>query len=425
MILLVGLAFLLLALLGAPLFTVIGGAALFAFWWIGIDTAAVIIELYRMASAPTLLAIPLFTFAGYLLAESGTPTRLVNLARACFGWMPGGLAVVALVACAGFTAFTGASGVTIIALGGLLYPILIRENYPERFSLGLVTTGGSLGVLFAPSLPLILYGLVARTSIDKLFIAGLLPGILLVVMLSAYSMHMGHRASVVRVPFRWEALGRAAREAAFEIPLPFVILGGIYGGFFTVTEAAAITAFYVLVVEVFLYRDLSLRVDVPRVMRESMILVGGILVILGTALGFTNFLIDQEIPMVLFDLMRTFLTSKLAFLIALNIFLLIVGCLMDIFSAIVVVVPLITPIAMEFGVDPVHLGIIFLTNLEIGYTTPPVGINLFIASFRFSKPVVRLYVAALPFLWIRLVALFIITYIPDLTLFLGRVMGRP
>lgn len=206
MILLVGLAFLLLALLGAPLFTVIGGAALFAFWWIGIDTAAVIIELYRMASAPTLLAIPLFTFAGYLLAESGTPTRLVNLARACFGWMPGGLAVVALVACAGFTAFTGASGVTIIALGGLLYPILIRENYPERFSLGLVTTGGSLGVLFAPSLPLILYGLVARTSIDKLFIAGLLPGILLVVMLSAYSMHVGHRSSVVRAPFQ---IGRA------------------------------------------------------------------------------------------------------------------------------------------------------------------------------------------------------------------------
>lgn len=423
MTLLLGLAILALALLGAPLFTVIGAAALVAFWWIGIDTAAVIIELYRMASAPTLLAIPLFTFAGYLMAESGTPTRLVNLARACFGWVSGGLGVVTLIVCAIFTAFTGASGVTIIALGGLLYPALIREAYPERFSLGLVTASGSLGVLFAPSLPLILYGLVARTSVDKLFIAGIVPGILLVLLLSAYSMHVGHQAKVPKVPFRWDALGRAAREAAFEIPLPFLVLGGIYGGYFTATEAAAITAFYVLIVEVFIYKDLSLKKDVPRVMVESMVLVGGILVILGVALGFTNFLIDQEVPLVLFDLMRTYLTSKVTFLIALNIFLLIVGCLMDIFSAIIVVVPLILPIAMEFGVDPVHLGIIFLTNLEIGFATPPVGINLFIASFRFSKPVVDLYFAALPFLWIRLLALIIITYVPDLTLFLVRLMG--
>ena len=423
MTLLLGLAILALALLGAPLFTVIGAAALVAFWWIGIDTAAVIIELYRMASAPTLLAIPLFTFAGYLMAESGTPTRLVNLARACFGWVSGGLGVVTLIVCAIFTAFTGASGVTIIALGGLLYPALIRESYPERFSLGLVTASGSLGVLFAPSLPLILYGLVARTSVDKLFIAGIVPGILLVLLLSVYSMYVGHRAKVPIVPFRWDALGRAAREAAFEIPLPFLVLGGIYGGYFTATEAAAITAFYVLIVEVFIYKDLSLKKDVPRVMVESMVLVGGILVILGVALGFTNFLIDQEVPLVLFDLMRSYLTSKVAFLIALNIFLLIVGCLMDIFSAIIVVVPLIIPIAMEFGVDPVHLGIIFITNLEIGFATPPVGINLFIASFRFSKPVVDLYFAALPFLWIRLVALIIITYVPDLTLFLVRLMG--
>lgn len=424
-IFLLGAAILLLALLGAPLFTVIGAAALAAFWWVGIDTAAVIIELYRMASAPTLLAIPLFTFAGYMLAESGTPTRLVNLARACFGWLPGGLAVVALVTCAVFTAFTGASGITIIALGGLLYPVLIRENYPERFSLGLVTVSGSLGLLFAPSLPLILYGLVARTSVDQLFIAGLLPGILLVVMLSAYSIYKGRVSTVPRTPFQARALGRAAWDAVFEIPLPVIILGGIYGGFFTAAEAAAITAFYVLVVEVFIYRDLKLSVDVPRIMRESMILVGGILVILGTALGLTNFLIDQEIPMRLLDLMRVYLHSKISFLIVLNVFLLIVGCLMDIFSAIIVVVPLITPIAKEFGVDPVHLGIIFLTNLEIGYATPPVGINLFIASFRFDKPVLRLYLAALPFLAILLAALLVVTYVPDLSLVLVRMMGSP
>jgi tripartite ATP-independent transporter DctM subunit len=425
MVFLLGLALLLLALLGAPLFTVIGAGALLAFWWIGIDTAAVIIELYRIASAPTLLAIPLFTFAGYLLAESGTPKRLVNLARACFGWLPGGLAVVALATCAVFTAFTGASGVTIIALGGLLLPALLQEAYPEKFSLGLLTTSGSLGLLFPPSLPLILYGLVARTSVDELFIAGVLPGLLLVVLLTLYSIHLGHRAAVPRTPFQWSALARSIRESALEIPLPFIILGGIYGGYFTATEAAAITAFYVLVVEVFFYRDLSLRSDVPRLMRESMILVGGILVILGTALGFTNFLIDQEIPMRLLDLMRQYLTSKITFLIVLNVFLLIVGCLMDIFSAIVVVVPLIVPIAKEFGVDPVHLGIIFLANLEIGYATPPVGINLFIASFRFSQPVVRLYLAALPFLGILVVALLIITYVPDLSLLLVRTMARP
>lgn len=424
-IFLIGAAILGLAILGAPLFTVIGAAALAAFWWVGIDTAAVIIELYRMASAPTLLAIPLFTFAGYLLAESGTPTRLVNLARACFGWLPGGLAVVALVTCAVFTAFTGASGITIIALGGLLYPVLIQETYPERFSLGLVTVSGSLGLLFAPSLPLILYGLVARTSVDQLFIAGLLPGILLVVMLSAYSIYRGKVSTVPRTPFRARTLGRAAWDAAFEIPLPVIILGGIYGGYFTAAEAAAITAFYVLVVEVFVYRDLKLKADVPRIMRESMILVGGILVILGTALGFTNFLIDQQVPMRLLDLMRVYLHSKISFLIVLNVFLLIVGCLMDIFSAIIVVVPLITPIAREFGVDPVHLGIIFLTNLEIGYATPPVGINLFIASFRFEKPVVRLYLAALPFLAILLAALLVVTYVPDLSLVLVRMMGRP
>jgi tripartite ATP-independent transporter DctM subunit len=421
---LIGLALLLLALLGTPLFVVIAAIALLSFHAADIDTSAVVVELYRLASAPTLIAIPLFTFAGYVLAESRTPQRLVNLSRALFGWLPGGLAVVALVSCAIFTAFTGASGVTIIALGGLLYPVFMRERYPERFSLGLLTTSGSLGLLFPPSLPLILYGLVANISIDKLFLAGLVPGTLLVILLSGYSILRGHRSRVPRTEFDWGNTARALREAVWEIPLPFLILGGIYGGVFTATEAAAVTAFYVVVIEVFVYRDLSLFRDVPRIMRESMLLVGGILIILGAALGLTNYLVDAGVPMAILDFMRDFVGGKIVFLIMLNIFLLIVGAMMDIFSAIIVVVPLITPIALEFGVDPIHLGIIFLTNLEIGYSTPPVGINLFIASYRFDKSILRLYAASLPFLAILIAALILITYVPELSLWLvGRFAG--
>jgi len=422
---LIGLALLLLALFGTPLFVIIAAIALLSFHAEGISISAVVVELYRLASAPTLIAIPLFTFAGYILAESGTPRRLVNLSRALFGWLPGGLAVVALVSCAVFTAFTGASGVTIIALGGLLYPAFMRERYPERFSLGLLTTSGSLGLLFPPSLPLILYGLVANISIDKLFLAGLVPGTLLVILLSSYSIFRGYRSGVPRTKFNWANTGRALREAAWEIPLPFLILGGIYGGLFTATEAAAVTAFYVVVIEVFVYRDLSLFKDVPRVMRESMLLVGGILIILGAALGLTSYLVDAGVPMKILSFMRNFVGGKIVFLIMLNLFLLIVGAMMDIFSAIIVVVPLITPIALQFGVDPIHLGIIFLTNLEIGYSTPPVGINLFIASYRFDKSILRLYAASLPFLAILIAALIVITYYPELSLWLVGQVGGP
>ncbi|MFQ5694159.1 MAG: TRAP transporter large permease, partial [Nitrospinota bacterium] len=384
--------------------------------------AAVMVEFYRMASAPTLLAIPLFTFAGYLLAESGAPDRLLAVSRAFFGWMPGGVAFVTLVTCAAFTAFTGASGATIVALGGLLLPMLQREGFPEKFSLGLLTTSGSLGLLFAPSLPLILYGLVARARVDHLFLAGFFPGLLIIAVLTLYCMWSGTRLGrgPSRQRFSWREAGRALRGAAWELPLIPLILVGIYGGYFTATEAAAVTAFYLLVVEVFVCRDLGLRRDLPRIMRESMILVGGILIILGTALGFTSFLIDQEVPMRLLASVRQTLSSRLAFLMVLNVFLLVVGMMMDIFSAIIVVVPLITPIAREFGVDPVHLGIIFLTNLEIGYATPPVGLNLFIASYRFGRPVSELYRASLPFLGLLLAALIIITYWPDLSLFLVR-----
>jgi len=423
MTIIIGLVLVLLALFGAPLFIVIAAIALLSFHFAGIDTAAVIVELYRLASAPTLIAIPLFTFAGYVLAESKSPKRLVDLAKALFGWMPGGLAIVSLVTCAFFTAFTGASGVTIVALGGLLYPVLLKEGYPEKFSLGLLTSSGSLGLLFPPSLPIILYGLVANISIDQLFLAGILPGFLLISLLSVYSMRRGTVAAVPKTPFNWINILKALKGSAWEIPLPIIIIGGIYGGFFTATEAAAVTAFYVLFIEVFIYRDLHLFKDVPGIMKDSMLLVGAILIILGCAMGLTNYLIDEQIPMKILAFMRTFISSKIVFLMLLNLLLLIVGCMMDMFSAIIVVVPLIVPIATEFGVDPVHLGIIFLANLEIGYFTPPVGLNLFISSFRFNKSIIKLYVSALPFLIIYLIALLIITYVPELSLWLGKIMG--
>lgn len=412
-----------LMLFGAPLFSIIGSIALVGFSSQSIDTAAIIVEMYRLASQPVLLAIPLFTFAGYVLAESNTPKRLVALTQALVGWLPGGLAIVVLAACAIFTAFTGGSGITIVALGGLVYPILISEKYSEKFSLGLVTTSGSLGLLFPPSLPIILYGIVSEVSISQLFLAGIVPGILLVIVLSVYSVRQGVATNVEHHPFEWKKVWRALKDAAWEVPLPFVIIVGIYSGMFTATEAAAVTAFYVLIVEVFIYRDLKLFSDVPRVMKESMVLVGAILMILATAMGLTSFLIDQQVPQRLFELISSVITSKLIFLIILNLFLIVVGMMMDIFSAIIVVVPLIIPIAKQYGVDPVHLGIIFLANLEIGYLTPPVGLNLFISSFRFEKSIGKVALATLPFIAMLFAALLIITYVPELSLGLIQLLG--
>jgi tripartite ATP-independent transporter DctM subunit len=417
---LIVLLLILLALLGMPLFSVLAVVALLAFHGAGIDTAAVIVEMNRLATAPMLIAIPLFTFAGYLFAEAGSPARLVRFSRALLGWFPGGLAIVALVGCAVFTAFTGASGVTIIAMGGILFPALIADRYSERFSLGLLTTSGSLGLLFPPSLPVILYAYVAGVSVDRLFLAGLVPGLLLIVMLALYGARMAR--AVPRQRFAGREVLAAARGAAWELPLPLAVLGGIYSGTVTITEAAALTAFYALIVEVFIYRDIAIRA-LPRIMKESMTLVGGILIILAAALGLTNYLIDAEVPYSIFDWMQGFVQSKLVFLLMLNLFLLVVGCLMDIFSALIVVVPLIVPIAQGYGVDLIHLGVIFLINLEIGYSTPPVGLNLFIASFRFKKPVQTLYRASLPFLAILLAALLIITYVPQITLFLPGAGG--
>jgi tripartite ATP-independent transporter DctM subunit len=436
-----------LALIGAPLFAIFGAAAMLLFGDSGtITSVAVDVFSERFADSPTLVTLPLFTFAGYLMAESGTPGRLVRVSRAFFGWLPGGLAMVCLVASAFFTTFTGGSGITIVAIGGLLFPALIQEKYPEKFSLGLVTTGGSLGLLFPPSIPIVLYGVVAGILIDKLFLAGLIPGIITVLLLMGYSFVVGWRTrptgeslgkAIIRLigflTVGWfliifyklftdkEARG-ALWEAKWEVALPVVLVAGLATGVLRIHEAAAFTALYVLVVEVFIYRDITIRGDLPRVIKDSMTMLGAILAILATALGFTGYLIQARVPERMVEWMEVFIHSPIAFLFALNLFLLVVGMLMDIFSAIVVVVPLIVPIARHFGIDPYHLGIVFLLNLEIGYLTPPVGLNLFIASFRFEKPVTKLYTAVLPFIGFLILALGITTYVPFLSTFLPNLL---
>jgi len=413
-----------LALVGAPLFAIIVSSALLGFRAEEIDLQVVTIEIYRLAEMPILLAIPLFTFAGYLLGESNAPHRLVRLTNALLGWLEGGLAIVALSACALFTAFTGASGVTIVALGALLYPALREANYPDRFSLGLVTTSGSLGLLFAPALPLILYGIVAQqmnvdppVRIEDLFAAGLIPGLMMIAMLSAYAIWTVRGRAKSRESFSWHEAFGALREAGWEIPLPIIVLGGIYSGTFALSEAAAVTAIYVLIVEVGIRREIPLT-KLPGVMRESMVLVGAIMIILGVSLASTNYLIDTEVPTRLFELVRARIDSPFVFLILLNVFLLSLGMILDIFSAIVIMVPIILPIAIGYGIHPVHLGIIFLANMQIGYITPPVGMNLFIASHRFERPVIEVYRATIPFFIILLIAVLLITYIPAISLLL-------
>jgi len=408
---------LVLAVFGAPLFTIIAASAMLGYVKEEIDLMAIVIEVIGISSLPFLSAIPLFTFAGYVLSESNAPKRLVRLTRALLGWMPGGLALVSLAACAFFTAFTGASGVTIIALGAILYPALQQDGYPDRFNLGLVTSAGSLGLLFAPSLPLILYGVISNVSIDSLFRAGILPGMLMLLLLSGYSMWTSGKSDQPLRRFSFKELAGALRESIWELPLPFVVLGGIYSGYFAVSEAAAVTALYVLIVEVLVLKEIKLS-KLPQVMRESMLLVGGILIILGMSLASTNYMIDAGVPQQLLAYMSDFVSSQASFLFLLLIFLLILGAILDIFSAIVLIVPLILPIAAQYGVDEVHLGIVFLAAMQLGYLTPPVGLNLFIASYRFDKPIMHVYSATFPFLVILMLSVIIITYWPTLSLWL-------
>jgi tripartite ATP-independent transporter DctM subunit len=417
---LLALALIVATLLGAPLFAVIGSGALVGFQREGVDLSVVAIEFFGLSETPVLVAIPLFTFAGFLLSAGQAPARLVRLSQALLGWLPGGLAIISLIACALFTAFTGASGVTILALGALLVPALSQAGYDERFNLGLITASGSLGLLFAPSLPLILYGIVAEQSVDDLFVAGVLPGSLMIVLLGAYCYWRNRKRRYVASEGSWRAARQAIWAARWDLPLPIVVLGGIYGGYFAVSEAAAVTAFYVVLIELVVLREVAWR-DLPRIMRESMVLVGAILAILGVSLASTNLMIDTGVPQRLFAVVSGFITGPTTFLIALLVFLLILGAILDIFSATVLIVPLLLPIAAEYGIDPIHLGIVFLAAMELGYLTPPVGLNLFIASHRFEKDITEIYWATQPFLLVSLLAVIIIAFWPDLSLML---LGR-
>jgi len=416
---------LLLAALGAPLFALIAAIALLGFNAAGQSGTAVAIEFYRLADMPALIAIPLFTLAGYLLAESQAPRRLVRLTNALFGWLPGGLAIVSICACTLFTAFTGATGVTLVALGAVLYPALRQAQYPERFSLGLLTCSGSLGLLLVPSMPLILYGVVAQqfhttppVAIDALFKAGLLPCLLMIVVLSLYSAWIARGLPRPERTSRREVWA-AVKEAAWELPLPFVVLAGIYSGKLAASEAAAATALYVLIVTVLIRREIRLP-ELPRVIREAMLLVGAILIVLGFSLALTNWLIDGEVPERLFTLMKAGIDSRIGFLLLLNAFLLVFGMLLEGFPAIIILVPLVLPVALHYGVDPVHLGIIFLANLQIGIFLPPVGMNIFIASARFGRPATSIIRASLPFYALLMLCVLIITYWPELSLALVR-----
>lgn len=404
------------AVLGAPIFVILGGAALLLFFAEGVPVAAIPVETYRIVVSPSIPTIPLFTLTGYLLAEGGASQRLVRLFGALFGWMPGGLAIVTTLVCGFFTTFTGASGVTILALGGLLLPVLLKNNYPERFSVGLLTATGSIGLLFPPSLAVILYGVVAHVPIPDLFKAGIVPGTLMVTAVCLFGVREGIRAKTPRPPFSAREAAGALWESKWEILLPVVALAGIFGGFATLIEAAAITVVYALVAETLIHRELHVVRDLPRVLIKCVTLIGGVFVILGVAMGLTNFLVDAEVPMHAAAWVQEHIHSRIVFLLFLNVFLLIVGCLMDIFSAIVVVVPLILPISKVFDIHPLHLGMIFLANLELGYLTPPVGMNLFLASYRFEKPLVHIYRDAIPFLLVLLVVVLLITYVPSLTI---------
>ncbi len=402
-------------LLGAPVFVVMAGFALLLFYLAGTPVASVPAETFRLVVSPTLPAIPLLTVAGYVLAEGGASRRLVRAAQSLFGWMPGGLAVMAAFVCALFTTFTGASGVTILALGGIILPALVSEKYPEGFSLGLVTAAGSLGLLFPPSLPVILYGVVAGVPIDHLYIGGLVPGLLMVVLVAAYGVWMGIRSGTPRPQFQAREAARAVWDAKWDLGLPVLIIIAVGSGFATIVESAALGAAYAIVAEMVVHKDVHLTRELPDVLVHASTLVGSVLILLGVALGMTSYLVDAEIPPRLLSWVTEHIHSQWAFLLALNLLLLVLGSVLEIYSAIVVLAPLIAPLGIAFDVDPVHLGVVFLANLELGFLFPPLGLNLFLSASRFQKPLPLLYRKALPFLIIMSVGVLLITYVPAIT----------
>jgi len=409
---------------GTPVFVAMAGVALLFFFRDGTPVAAVTVEIYRLVASPTLPAIPLLTACGYVLAESRAAHRLVRFFRALFGWMPGGIAVLVAGVCALFTTFTGGSGITIIALGGLVYPILREEGYGEGFSLGLVTASGSLGLLFPPSLPVILYSVVAEVPADRLFLAGLLPGALLVVLAGGYGMLIGRRTQSTRRAFSWRELAAATWEAKWELSVPVLVIGLFVTGLASLVEVSAIAAAYAIVVQCFITRDLHPVRDLPGVLLKGAALVGGVLILLSSAMGLTAYLVDQQIPDTLLAAVQEHVHSPIVFLLVLNVLLLVLGSVLEVYSAIVILTPLVVPLGAAFGIDPVHLGVVFLANLELGFLFPPVGLNLFLSSSRFGVPMVKLYRYVLPFLLILGAGVLLITYVPAMSLGVLRLLGR-
>jgi C4-dicarboxylate transporter, DctM subunit len=411
------------AVAGTPLFALLGGTAAFLFMQGGTTPATILVKAYELSVNPTLPAIPLFTLAGFLLAEGRASERLLRVFRAFFGWIPGGTAVVCAVLCSFFTVFTGGSGVTILALGGVLFPALIKDGYRERFSLGLLTASGSLGLLLPPALPLILYAVVAQIPFEDIFIGGILPGILLTSMVAAWGVREGIASGAGRYPFRAGEALAAAWAAKWELAMPALVLVAMFSGLATAVEASALTALYALIVQAFVHRDLSLAA-LLRAFGECVTVIGGVMIILGVAMGLTDYLVSAQVPAMMLAWAQTHITSKWTFLLVLNLFLLAVGWLMEIYAAIVVVVPLIVPLGAAFGIHPVHLGIIFIANLELGFLTPLVGLNIFLASYRFKRPVLEVCAAALPMMAILGIGVLVITYIPWLTTGLLGLFGH-
>jgi tripartite ATP-independent transporter DctM subunit len=403
------------AVLGMAIYAALGGAALLLFFAEGTPISAVPGEAYRMATSPMLPAIPLFTLAGYILAEGGASKRLLRLCAALVGWLPGGLALVVTLVLAFFTPLTGASGITILAMGGLLLPMLVNSRYRERDALGLVTVSGSIGVLFPPSLPVILYAYYAELDLDALFRAGATPGVLLVLAVGAYAAWRGVRGGAERSRFDAREALAALWHAKWEVLLPVVILAGLFGGFATLVETAALTVLYAVVLEKALFRELAWSA-LRRVALESATLIGGFMIILSVALGLTNYLIIAQVPMHVLDWVQSFIESPYLFLLMLNALLIVVGAAMDIYSAIIVLVPLIAPLASAYGIHPVHLGVVFLANMQLGYLMPPMGENLFLSAYRFDKTLGELYGDVLPYVGILLAVVLLITYVPALTL---------
>ena len=402
---------------GLPIFLGLGGIAALLFWFDWTPLSAISAETYRIVVSPTLPTIPLFTIAGFLLAESKSSIRLLSLFQALFGWIPGGTPIVLVIICGFFTAITGGSGVTILALGGLLMPMLIKDGFSKDFSLGLITVSGSIGLLFPPSLPLIIYGVTAGVSIKSIFLGGIIPGLLILVIVASWAIFSSKRQSVAVYDFKINNIKSALIESKWEIAIPFIIMFGIFGGYMTLVETAAISALYVLFITVVIYRDISFS-KVGNILIDCCALIGGVLIILGVAMGLTSYIIDAEVPMTLLEWVKTNISSKYIFLILLNVFLLIVGCMMDIFSATIIVVPLIKPIAAYFGIDPIHLAIIFIANLELGYLTPPVGMNLFLSAYRFDESMKSVYTSTMPFYFVMLFCVILITYFPILSTWL-------